>query len=118
MELPYERLARDNKPVPSGLNITDTKMYIALRGIYQQFNGKAITVEQATIDKTMLLRSYTDDCSADDFRERADNLWKRISASAHDYAINPTIENADRFYADVFGFPYGWRESITERTAI
>jgi len=114
MELPFERDAMNNKSVPDSLCMTDKKLYIALRGIYQQYKAKQITKDQAAADKAALLKDYELERAKDTLSEQAAGAWLRIGNSAHNYAVEPTIKNADTFYADVFGLPEYWRNFLSK----
>lgn len=109
MELPYERSAMKNYPVPCGLCLTDQKVYIALRGIYQQYHEKQISREQAAADKKELLKLYESEKHVDDLYQKTVNLWKRIEIPAREYTFHPTIENADKFFASVYDLKPNWR---------
>jgi len=114
MELPFdERLAMHGEPMPKKLPLTDQKLYIALRGLYQQYHSGALNREQASREKKLLIDAWQSDKSIDDQTLRIAALWKRIEPRAQEYTTAPSQETADRFYAAVYNLRENWRNDRT-----
>lgn len=72
-ELPYEREAMQNNPMPDGLTLLDQLMYQNLALLYYRYHCGAITREQAKTAKGKLLFSY-------DRKQRADKVANDLAA--------------------------------------
>ncbi len=53
-----DRLAKENKPMPECLAMYEQCYYIASRGLYRQYDSGAITLEQAKLEKSQLVKQY------------------------------------------------------------
>lgn len=102
MELPFERAAINNEPLPDNLGLTDSKMYIALRALYLMYRQQAISREGASREKQKLVSEYNTDKARDKMVSDIGGLWKRIEASAIAFRKDPTVENGKRFYEAVY----------------
>ena len=56
--------------------------------------------------KQSLLQAYK---AANLTKDKYDFIWARLEQSARDYAMNPTKETADAFYARVYNLGDDWR---------
>lgn len=90
-------------------------MYIALRGLYQQYYSKQIGRGQAVQDKKELMCNYENELIEDKTISEIAKLWIRISVPARNYEQCPTIENADAFYAAVYNLPKDWKNKRTKK---
>lgn len=110
-ELPYERDAMNNKPMPDGLDRIDQTMYQGLASLYARFHIKAIDRDSARKEKGVMLRDYEVAKKLDEFHTElafsyADKM-KRADLAASNYARDRTLENADRLYTALYGVPVG-----------
>lgn len=93
-------------PAPHGLTGIDLLAYYALCYIYRLYKDKAIDRTAGTNMKQLLLRAYE---SANRTKDKYDFIWAKLGQSARDYAMNPTKETADTFYARVYNLNDDWR---------
>ena len=91
--------------IPAGLSSAEQTFYIKARLLYQArlepAKGKR---EMAEIE-----RAYLSDKQMDEMMFAISQLWKRIEPFAAEYAHDPTIKRADKFYSAVYGLPDDWR---------
>ena len=95
-----------NEPIPPDLTEIDLLTYDALCYIYRLYKEKAIDRPTGTNMKQSLLQAYE---SANRTKDKYDFIWARLEQSAKDYAMNPTKETADMFYARVYNLSDDWR---------
>ena len=62
--------------------------------------------------KQSLLQAYK---SANLTKDKYDFIWARLERSARDYAMNPTKETADTFYARVYNISDDWRNDRNKK---
>ncbi len=95
-----------NEPIPHEVRGLALLAYYALCYIYRLYKDKAIDRTAGTNMKQALLRAYE---SANRTKDKYDFIWARLGQSARDYAMNPTKETADTFYARVYNLNDDWR---------
>ena len=111
MELNFERQAMRNEEAPSGLTLTERKAYYLLRILYREYRAGEIGRERASKEKQMIIRDMESEKQIDELNRRIAQLWKEIEMPAREYVHDSTTENADRFYAAVYGLPENWRKA-------
>ena len=114
-ELSFERAAYLRQPMPAGLYLAEQNTCLALRFLYAEFGRGVINKEQAALEKRKLLEQMEHELKIDKLNEQISQLWKRIEQSARDYAMNPTKETADTFYARVYNLGDDWRNDRTKK---
>lgn len=106
MELPFEREAMSGKKMPSGLDLSDQKMYQALSFLYKRYYLGYITREQAKTDKEKLIYQYRKEKDQAKFEieicRKRQNIIKNIEIAASNYAKEKSIENAEAFYNAIY----------------
>lgn len=111
MEFSFERQAMEGKPLPKGLDIADSCLYIALKHLYSMYRKKLISRKDATEEKRRLVYNWTTDKSKIEFLNRdSEALGARISVASDEYKNNPCIENADKLYAAFYNISEDWRK--------
>ena len=109
-EFSFERQAMHGEPLPQGLDIADSCLYVALKNLYAMYRNKMITRKDATEEKQRLIYNWTTDKSKLEFLSREVlTLSKRISNAKEEYKNNPCIETADKLYAAFCNLPDDWR---------
>ena len=101
-----------NAPAPHSLTGIDLLAYYALCYIYRLYKDKAIDRTTGTRMKQSLLQAYE---SANRTKDKYDFIWARLEQSARDYAMNPTKETADMFYARVYNLNDDWRNDRNKK---
>ena len=110
-EFAFEREAMQGKPLPKGLDIADSCLYVALKNLYAMYRNKLISRKDATEEKRRLVYNWTTDKGKIEFLNReAESLRDKISVASEDYKNNPCIETADKLYAAFYNLPDDWRE--------
>ena len=109
-EFTFEREAMQGNPLPQGLDIADSCLYVALKNLYAMYRNKLISRKDATEEKRRLVYNWTTDKSKIEFLNReADGLKNKIGVASDDYKNNPCIETADKLYASFYNLPDDWR---------
>lgn len=110
MEFPFERDAMKGEPLPKGLDIADSCLYVALKNLYSMYYDGRISRRDASAEKDRLVYNHTKAKSSLVFLNReSEALKNRIGAVSEEYKNNPCLETADRLYAAFYGLPENWR---------
>ena len=112
IELKHEPEAMRNAPAPRSLTGIDLLAYYALCYIYRLYKDRSIDRPTGTNMKQSLLRAYE---SANRTKDEYNFDWARLERSAIDYAMNPTRETADMFYARVYNLSDDWRSDRNKK---
>lgn len=111
MEFDFEKDAMQGKPLPKGLDIADSCLYIALKYLYSMYRNKLISRQDAAEEKKRLIYNWTTEKSKIEFLNRdADSLRLRIAKESAEYEENPCIETAEKLYAAFYNLPDDWRQ--------
>ena len=109
-EFTFEREAMQGNPLPQGLDIADSCLYVALKNLYAMYQNKLISRKDATEEKRRLIYNWTTDKAKLDFLNRdSETLRDRIGAASEEYKNNPCIETAEKLYAAFYNLPDDWR---------
>ena len=109
-EFTFEREAMQGKPIPQGLDIADSCLYIALKNLYAMYRNKLISRKDAREEKRRLVYNWTTDKAKLEFLNReSEALRNKIGAASDDYKNNPCIETAEKLYAAFYNLPDDWR---------
>lgn len=112
-EFDFEKKAMQGEPLPQGLDIADSCLYIALKNLYAMYHRELISRKDATEEKRRLVYNWTTDKSKLEFLNRdSESLGARISDASKEYKDNPCIENADKLYAAFYNLPTDWRSKM------
>ena len=110
-EFTFEREAMQGKPLPQGLDIADSCLYVALKNLYAMYQNKLISRKDATEEKRRLIYNWTTDKAKLEFLNRdSESLKNKIDAASEEYKNNPCVETADKLYAAFYNLPDDWRE--------
>ena len=111
MELAFERQAMQGKPLPKGLDIADSCLYVALKNLYAMYHKKLISRDDAKEEKQRLIYNGTTDKSKIEALNRDNEaLREKIGDASDAYRENPSIETADALYAALYNLPTDWRK--------
>ena len=115
MQIEFEKGAMHGEPLPKGLDVADSCLYIALKNLYAMYRKGLISRKDATEEKSRLIFNWTTEKSKIEFLNReADALRDKIGTASEDYKSNPCIETADKLYAALYNLPNNWRTEIKE----
>lgn len=96
-DFPYEDQARSGLPVPDGLDLADTAVYMALRGLYAYYQLGMISREAAVAEKKRLKKLAADirrqreyQCFLADQRRY---LLQYTEAARSQFRLDPTVEH-------------------------
>ena len=110
MEFAFEKDAMQGQPLPKGLDIADSCLYVARKNLYAMYRNKLISRKDATEEKKRLIYNWTTDKSKIEFINReTDALRDKIGTASEDYKNNPCIETADKLYAAFYNLSDDWR---------
>lgn len=111
MEFVFEKEAMQGEPIPIGLDIADTCLYVALKNLYAMYQNKLISRKDATEEKRRLVYNWTTDKAKIEFLNReSESLKNKIDVASEEYKNNPCVETADKLYAAFYNLPDDWRE--------
>ena len=111
MEFAFEKDAMQGQPLPKGLDIADSCLYVSLKNLYAMYRNKLISRKDAAEEKKRLIYNWTTDKAKLDFLNRdSDTLRDKIGAASDEYKNNPCIETADKLYAAFYNLPDDWRK--------
>ena len=109
-ELDFEKEAMQGKPLPQGLDIADSCLYVALKSLYAMYRNKLISRKDATEEKRRLIYNWTTDKSKIEFLNReSEGLRNKIGTASEAYRNNPCVETADKLYAAFYNLSDDWR---------
>ena len=109
-EFTFEREAMQGNPLPQGLDIADSCLYVALKNLYAMYQNKLISRKDATEEKRRLVYNWTTDKAKIEFLNReSETLRDKIGTVSEDYKNNPCIETAEKLYAAFYNLPDDWR---------
>ena len=115
MQIEFEKDAMRGEPLPKGLDVADSCLYIALKNLYAMYRNGLISRKDASEEKKRLLKNWETDKSKIGFLNReSDELRNKIGEESEKYKYAPCIENADRLYAALYNLPNNWRTEIKE----
>ena len=115
MQVEFEKDAMHGEPLPKGLDVADSCLYIALKNLYAMYRQGLISRKDASEEKKRLLQNWETDKSKIEFLNReSDAMRDKIGTASEDYKNNPCIETADKFYAALYNLPNNWRTEIKE----
>lgn len=107
MELPYERAAMHGDQMPDGLDLHDQLCFQALSLLYARYHAGKITREQGEREARLIRRKRDENVKSCEFGEKCRSysvkLWKEIEQSANAYQRDPSLANADRLIAAIYG---------------
>ena len=110
-EFTFEREAMQGNPLPQGLDIADSCLYVALKNLYAMYQNKLISRKDATEEKRRLVYNWTTDKAKIEFLNReSETLRDKIGTASEEYKNNPCIETAEKLYAAFYNLPDDWRE--------
>ena len=105
-DIELEKQAMVGKPLPRGLDIADSCLYIALKNLYAMYRNKLISRKDAAEEKRRLIYNWTTDKSKIEFLNRdSEALRNKIGVASEDYKNNTCIETADKLYAAFYNLP-------------
>lgn len=108
MELPFERAAMKNEPLPDGMRQSDNRAYLALRSVYRAFKTGNITRETAVREKMEVAKAWENDKYFDSLNDYRVEFTKAIEAAASEYRKKRTIDSADRLIKIIDGIERPW----------
>ena len=115
MQVEFEKDAMHGNPLPKGLDIADSCLYIALKNLYAMYRQRLISRKDASEEKKRILQNWETDKSKIEFLNReSDAMRDKIGTASEDYKNNPCIETADKLYAALYNLPNDYRTKIKE----
>lgn len=106
MELPFEKQAMSNNPMLNELSGIDLLAHLAACWLYEEHHAGRIGREDGGRIKRLIISAIE---KATKRENQYSFIWTRLEAAANKYSKEPSIENADKFYAAVYNLPDDWR---------
>lgn len=98
---------KDQEPDVHELNAAQWLYFYRLREVYRLFKANKATKDDCERLKQKWTAQYEHDRNdvvrLSEMYKILSEHWKRIETPAREYAMNPTIENADAFFQAVYG---------------
>jgi hypothetical protein len=115
MEFGFERKAMAGEPIPRGLDIADSCLYMGLKNLYAMYRKGLISRDDAVEEKKRLVYNWGGDKSKLEFLNRdSEALRVKIGRASEEYRKNPNTETADKLYAALYNLPDDWRSKDGE----
>ena len=73
-------------------------LFQAFRNLYDYAKRVHMPVEQGRREKSEIMKAYEINRFLEDMEEKDIQRWKRMELAAAEYAKNPCVETADKFY--------------------
>lgn len=103
MVFDLEKQAMNGEPLPKGLDLADSLLYLGLKRIYADYKSGIISRKEGSKIKETLVYNHAKAKSELEFISRqALELNERIKSEKQNYENNRTIENADALYCAIF----------------
>lgn len=105
-EIPFERAAMNNEPMPDGLRIYDQMLYQGLAWLYCRYHANLISREQGQIEKRKLVvardRLARESASIAKYSKYYANIYVALAQVSSEYAKDRTLEHADAMYEALY----------------
>jgi hypothetical protein len=103
MVFDFEKQAMNGEPLPKGLDLADSLLYLGLKRIYADYKSGIISRKEGSEIKETLVYNHAKAKSELEFlSRRALELSERIQSAKKNYEKNRTIENADALCCAIF----------------
>ena len=110
-EIPFERQAMKNEPMPEGLSGAEQILYQGLALLYQRYRSGYIDNGYAKREKKELLAAYEAAKFDLGMWEQGRKRMERIVGPVADYWMNPTMEKANEIIDLIYGCKHKWKET-------
>lgn len=110
MNIELEKSAMRGDPMPKSLNVSEQLAYLSMRNLYERFKQKLISSADAKVEKQIINNTLEQNQTYEDLLAYTRAMWTKIDEAGTAYAKEPTIENAEVFYAAVYNLPKNWRK--------
>lgn len=104
-----EDFAMVSRPLPSDTAFPEVWLYQCLRALHAAHRVGGVSREQATKEKHTLVDRYREMEFKDKVYTHNISMWPQIEKAGNAFGRERTLENADRFYAAVYGVSKNWR---------
>ena len=101
---------KDNE-MPEGLTSAAQAFFLRARTLYHS----PVDADRGKREMKELEQQYYIDRGNEQQAQQHAKMWEKIEAPATTYSITQTVENADLFYAAVYGLPNDWRLRRNEK---
>lgn len=115
-EIPFERAAAANEPMPEGLNGAEQILYQALALLYQRYRSGYIDAGYAKREKKELLMAYEAAKFDLSMWEQGRRKLESIVGPVADYWREPTLTKANRIIDLIYGCEHKWKKGEQTRT--
>lgn len=93
-----EDIAFNGGPMPDLRSQAQCVLFQAFRNLYSYAKRVNMSPEQGRREKNEILKAYEINRFLEDMQEKDIQTRKRVELAAAEYAKNPSVETADKFY--------------------
>ena len=93
-----EDIAFNGGPMPELRSQAQCVLFQAFRNLYDYAKRVHMPAEQGRREKSEIMKAYEINRFLEDMEEKDLQRWKRMELAAAEYAKNPCVETADKFY--------------------
>ena len=97
-----EDIAFNGGPMPDLRSQAQCVLFQAFRNLYDYAKRVHMSPEQGSHEKKEILKAYEINRFLEDMQEKSIQRWKQMELAAAEYAKNPCVETADKFYEAVY----------------
>ena len=97
-----EDLAFRKQPMPDLKSQAEVLLYQSFRNLYDFAGRVGMAPEQGKREKAQILHAFKINKFLEDVQEETNQMWKRIEIASSEYALAPSIENADKLYQAIY----------------
>lgn len=97
-----EDIAFNGGPMPDLRSQAQCVLFQAFRNLYSYAKRVNMSPAQGRREKSEILKAYEINRFLEDMQEKDIQRWKRMELAAAEYAKNPCVETADKFYEAVY----------------
>lgn len=108
MELPFERAAAENAPLPQGMLQADNRAYLCLRALYWSFNNNLISRSRASAEKRQIVKAWETDKWFDDLSQYQVKFFRAVEKAVSDYRKERSLAAADKLADIIDGLNRPW----------
>lgn len=97
-----EDIAYNGGQMPDLRSQAQCVLFQALRNLYSYAKRVQMPPEQGRREKHQIMEAYRINRFLEDMQEKTNQMWKQIELTSAEYAKNPSVETADKFYEAIY----------------
>ena len=97
-----EDIAFNGGQMPELRSQAQCVLFQAFRNLYDYARRVQMSPEQGHREKHQIMEAYRINRFVEDMQEKTNQMWKQIELTSAEYAKNPSVETADKFYEAIY----------------